>query len=487
MKKAYIQIITILVLILNFFPVQAEDIRQHQRVAIDRVISAYGGEKLRNIKYLSFDSEWQLAWPGQAYDLSRINFVTDKKQQHFNFVDKKVSDEQWISQNGNVYHNRTVSLNDETFIVDYFTNQFLIDENQSFDSQFTTLSLYIDTYLAYAMVMSPQKFTFSGKGVVEGRPSEVLLYKYRENSKAMEIHIDPVTGFILDTMRVLSSGVVTRVIYERHTQKEGLVFAKENRVFSDSQLIYYSVRNDISTESIPNSIYTVDEGFKKQQISSDSSELKIQKIGNSTFHVGSEGNFSTFFLNEDYVIGVNTYGGLNKRIAEFQKINSMPLKYIVVSHHHSDHLAGINDAIDAGVTLIMTEVTKAYLSESAEYDLKETDIIVVKDELDLGEVKIFMINTNHAAENLVVYHMTDKTFYQDDHYNADSNGNATFINQTGLVLNQKLFALKLEIDWVLGGHSPKAESWLDFQKAVKGNYIGNVCPSKRLICINEVF
>lgn len=487
MMRCMIRSFIVLLFCMSISPCQAAQVSvTDSKEAIEKVIRSYGGDQLRNLTHLRFDYEWQLAWPGQSYDLSRVNFVTDKNQQFFNFKDKKASTERWISQNGNVYHNKTTSIGEDTFVIDYFTQQYSEDEHQNFDSQLRILSLYVDVYLAYAMTYWPDKFTLVGKGHVEGHETVVFHYQYSEESQPLVINVHPRLGYIIETHRVSNSGVVTRNIYQRHKVVDGVVFSEESRVFRNDDLVYYSVENSMSARTFSDDVFKKDANINPQDEMLEASEMTVVNVGEKTTHVGHDGAYSTFFENGDHVIGVNPYGGMKARLDEYRKAQKLPITHWVLTHHHSDHLSGLKDAIDAGMTLIMTEMTQQHLSDSGEYDLEGVEVVVVKDKLSMGDVNIHMVNTTHAAENLVVYHGKDKVLYQDDHYNANNKDKHSHVNQSGLVLNQRLMALKLDIDWILGGHALKAEAWDDFQKGVKANSIGHVCPNKRSICANEM-
>src|SRR5450432_4142896 len=83
------------------------------------------------------------------------------------------------------------------------------------------------------------------------------------------------------------------------------------------------------------------------------------------FVVTPEGVIATDPIGERRPQAVTTY------IAEIRKITQAPIRYVIYSHSHYDHIAGGKPFKDAGATFIAHENAKARLSE-----LKNPDIVI---------------------------------------------------------------------------------------------------------------
>jgi len=190
-------------------------------------------------------------------------------------------------------------------------------------------------------------------------------------------------------------------------------------------------------------------------------------------------------VHEDYVIVydaplsdllIKFYIRLIKRVAP-----GKPIKYVVPTHHHSDHLGGIVRMIAEGATVVTTPGNVDYIKHisSVNRTIKENpngldadnisfEIFTERKIID-GEglrVELYNVGPNpHADEIIVAYfpetkilYVTDMYFgYLEDHYPPA---------WTALVsLDKKLQELGLDIKTIAPGHG-KVVSFDQFNKAL---------------------
>lgn len=79
------------------------------------------------------------------------------------------------------------------------------------------------------------------------------------------------------------------------------------------------------------------------------------------------GHQSMFVVTADGVIATDpvAYGrptGGQDYLNEIRKVTSKPVKYLIYSHHHFDHIAGGKAFKDAGATVVAHHVTKTRLA-----------------------------------------------------------------------------------------------------------------------------
>jgi len=104
-------------------------------------------------------------------------------------------------------------------------------------------------------------------------------------------------------------------------------------------------------------------------------------------------------------------------IAEIRKITQAPIKYVIYSHHHYDHIAGGKPFKDAGATFIAHRNAQAQLLK-----LKDPDVVIpdqVVDErstIELGGTRLDLIyvGRNHSDNSLVMYLPKEKIVFAVD-------------------------------------------------------------------------
>jgi len=104
-------------------------------------------------------------------------------------------------------------------------------------------------------------------------------------------------------------------------------------------------------------------------------------------------------------------------VAEIKKITDKPIKYLIYSHHHYDHIAGGKPFKDAGATIIAHKRAKERL-----VTLKAPDVIIPdevvngKRTIKLGGTTLELIDTgrNHSDSSLVMLLPKEKIIFAVD-------------------------------------------------------------------------
>src|SRR5215471_7605212 len=117
-----------------------------------------------------------------------------------------------------------------------------------------------------------------------------------------------------------------------------------------------------------------------------------------------------FIVTRDGVIATDPLGysrpeGVQDYVNEIKKITSQPIRYLVYSHHHFDHISGSKPFKDAGARVIAHKRAKERL------DQLENPLVVPVDEtfdttktLELGgtTLELTYLGLNHSDSNLVM-------------------------------------------------------------------------------------
>jgi glyoxylase-like metal-dependent hydrolase (beta-lactamase superfamily II) len=104
-------------------------------------------------------------------------------------------------------------------------------------------------------------------------------------------------------------------------------------------------------------------------------------------------------------------------LAEIRKITPAPIKYVVYSHHHYDHIAGGKPCKDLGATFIAHRNAKARLEILRHPDVVIPDEVVdTVRAIDLGGVRVELhyVGRNHSDNSLVMLVPREKILFTVD-------------------------------------------------------------------------
>ena len=148
-----------------------------------------------------------------------------------------------------------------------------------------------------------------------------------------------------------------------------------------------------------------------------------------------------------------------------------PIKYLVLSHHHSDHAGGFREYVTEGATIVTTSATKSSLEKAATIESsllpnlspgKKLTIETIENKKrvfrdDKHVVEIYDIGPNpHANEILVAYLPKEKILFQADLLNTAPNGTIPIAQDATVSFSERLQALGLEVEKIYGVHGRAA-------------------------------
>jgi glyoxylase-like metal-dependent hydrolase (beta-lactamase superfamily II) len=154
-----------------------------------------------------------------------------------------------------------------------------------------------------------------------------------------------------------------------------------------------------------------------------------------------------------------------------ETVPGKPIKYLVLTHHHSDHAGGFREYVAEGATIVTTAETKSFLEKAAAVESSllpklssgpkltietvENKKRVFQDDKHL--VEVYDIGPNpHAKEILVVYLPKEKILFQADMLNPAANGTIPIAQDSTISFSEKLQQLDLKVDKIYGVHGRSA-------------------------------
>ena len=150
-----------------------------------------------------------------------------------------------------------------------------------------------------------------------------------------------------------------------------------------------------------------------------------------------------------------------------ETVPGKPIKYLVLSHHHSDHAGGFREYVAEGTTIVTTADTKKSLEKAATVESsllprlsagKKLTIETIENKKrvfqdDKHVVELYDIGPNpHANEIIVAYLPKEKILFQADLLNAAPNGTFPIAPDATVSFAENLQRLGLAVEKIYGVH-----------------------------------
>ncbi|MET0203894.1 MAG: MBL fold metallo-hydrolase [Casimicrobiaceae bacterium] len=146
------------------------------------------------------------------------------------------------------------------------------------------------------------------------------------------------------------------------------------------------------------------------------------KVADNVYVFRFGGHQSMFVVTPAGVLATDPIAYLRPQAAqayidEIRKITAAPIKYLVYSHHHYDHIAGGRPFKDAGAAVVAHKNARTRLEALKHPDVVLPDMVVdERSTLDLGGTRIDLVfvGRNHSDNSLVVFLPKEKILFAVD-------------------------------------------------------------------------
>jgi glyoxylase-like metal-dependent hydrolase (beta-lactamase superfamily II) len=205
--------------------------------------------------------------------------------------------------------------------------------------------------------------------------------------------------------------------------------------------------------------------------------VDTQKVGEGVYYLTGGSHHSVAVEFKDYVVLIEAPQTDERAVAVFEAVKKAipgkPIKYVVNSHNHFDHLGGIRAAMAEGYTIVTHASNKLYyeriavmphtvspdrLAKSPKKPVIEsvTDKRVFTD--DTNTLELYRISTDHNDAMLVAYLPKAKILVEADLWNppAANAPPAVVVNPVNVQLVDGIKKLNLDVQQIAGLHGRMA-------------------------------
>jgi glyoxylase-like metal-dependent hydrolase (beta-lactamase superfamily II) len=312
----------------------------------------------------------------------------------------------------------------------------------------------------------PEALRSLGEGEFEGRKQRVITFADTDGAE-VTMYFDEASQLLTKTEALADDPVLGDINIEtvygdwRPVEKVSLPFRITDRLGGVTQQDLRVTSLALNTHP-PDSLFALPEGFAK--IDPPPPGPQIKKLSEDVYAILGAYN-SLFVVFKDYVLVVEAGGNSRSSaasIAEIKKaVPDKPIRYLVSTHFHFDHLGGVRSYIAEGTTIVTTPSAKSVIERlaGATHSMRP-DVLSRKPKAPIIEtidgkrvfddgthvVELYRIANPHVGEMIIVYLPREKVLLEADMLDIPEAGLPIAGDDTADLANQiQKLGLKIEI------------------------------------------
>ena len=438
---------------------------------IDAALAAHGGtETLSGMKTLVQESEF-ITWangqsrnPGPPWDKS--------KSVNFNAID--LENDIIVTRNagsggGFDFSGGTIINGEDSWQLNFRAGTAAPLSEPDFN---TTAGPFVRVTPALLMrQLQERRQTSHWLGEVEydGRPHDVITL-VMEVGPGLSLYFDQESHMLTRMERVLPPFGQVEYRFLDYETIDGIAFNRSFRLLinGDDNL---DVTNNMIAVNAPLSEYTKVDKQLAQIPARGRDEFNLQEIDEGVFLVGGNGAYGLLVEMSDHIVAIGGTQGAAQRMKEVRKhIEDKPVKYGVLTHHHSDHVPGVADYAQESAAIVTFRENESVVRNAGGQD--EIDLQFVEDQFTLSDgsrtIELYNIGpTPHAENMLVAYLPKEKILFEADHFPQPRTGPIPPAVPATEAFAAAVDRLNLDIEKIVGAHSPRIGSTADLQAALR--------------------
>lgn len=426
---------------------------------IDRAIDAHGGaDNLAGLSTFVLTSKFtnyavgQSRKPGKPWDENHTN----------NFAAIDLDNEIYVARNagetgGFIFDNATIINGGESYQIDHRRGTAAPIAEPNYDAASGPTIRITPALLIKQLMARRHTSHWLGEAVIDGRTHDIVTL-VMEVGPALSMYFDRESGMLVRMERVLPPFGQVEYAFLDYETVDGIALNTRFELYvnGDINLVVDGMRQQIN---VPIEQYTALPPDLQRIAAVTPNEFGSNEIEEGVFLIGGNGAYGLFVEMEDYVVAIGGTQGAADRIAELRKaIPDKPIRYGVLTHHHSDHVPATADYAAEGATVITfaenEEVVRAAAGDA------EVELQFVDDHLTLGRgdrrVELYDIGpTPHVEHLLIAYLPGEGIVFEADHFPQPQTGPMPPAVPNTVAFARALNELGLDFKAIVGAHTPR--------------------------------
>lgn len=474
----------------------AERSQARAREVLDRAVQALGGEEaLRAIKVVRLTLEGEttprLQMPTAA---PPFEVGTLRETLLVDFENGRLRLEQHASGAGFENHNTIVIAGGEGVNFDHRAMTATpIPAAQSSQQQFVQYYRRLPNLLLRQALERATSLRYLGEEAIGGKSHEVFTF-VMPDTQQVAVYVDRGTGLVTKYELIYTDALTGEEASEIHFGDYAQVGRYRlprswSNYLAGEPALKATVQAEINPLVSESAFALEDARFARVDPLPLTLEQRVEPLGGGAhvIHNVAGQNYNTLVVEfRDHVLAVEapfSSDGADAVIARIREIApGKPIRYVVMTHHHSDHVGGLRSFIAEGATVVTTPENRAVVEAMA--TAKQNDRLAREPRapqflfVESGRrvftdgtqtVELIDVGPNpHAEHMLIAWLPQQRVVFQGDLFTVPANDAPTGPPQRSTVsFAQKLAELKLPAERIASVHGRTA-TLQEFRRATEG-------------------
>ena len=468
---------------------------EKEDAVIDRALNAYGGDKLQQLKNLTYSDHIS-----HFFDMQSGHALQGAMTTHLNNYQIELSIDlvnqrkvfkrattRLVGNHGknNLTTTHRIFSDNQGYAVDDCTQQYQLVKGIQYDNADAGYAQMLEPLIIRELAQTRENSRWLDTAYIQGKAHDVLRVNTGTKNE-YTLYIARDTGY-LSRMLKERAGAIRSYDFLQQQKQQGITWAKQLLVSTVDKPLYHSQSRDLSFNQVNEQAfrlpltYQVDENTP---VPVDVSKMTIRELAKNVYFIGQDWGYSLFVDVGDYYVSAGAWHFEDNSDAWQQALKLLQqttktkknVKQHIVSHHHTDHMSSLHDVIKHGANLVLQATDIDSVNNHLDKALPDDKYTTVVDKQFIAESKIQLIDvpTSHASHNLVMYLPEQKLIFSEDIFGSSYQGGFDTLNrwpnldtyQRLAALTDKIQAMGLEVNHYVSSHHARVLSQADIDKAM---------------------
>lgn len=437
---------------------------------IDAALEAHGGaEVLDKLHTVVQKSEFittatgQSRKPGPPYDKGHTS--------NFNAID--LENEKFVNLSegeggGYVFNQGTIINGEDSWQVNFRSGTAAPLAEPDYDTQSGPFIRVTPALLMKQLQARRGQSNWLGQAELDGRTHDIITLVMKVGP-ALALYIDRQSGMLTRMERVLPPFGQVEYEFLEYQAVDGIPFNGRFKLYVNGE-DNLDITITETKVNVPLDTYVAVPANLEKVAAITPDEMSTNEIEEGVFLIGGNGTYALFVDMEDHIVAIGGTQTVPASIAELRKqIADKPIRYGVLTHHHSDHVPGAAAYAKEGATIITFAeneevVRKASGVEDAKLEFVEDHMVLTDGR---KKVELYNIGPTPHAENILVAYLPDEgILFEADHFPQPASGVIPPAVPATVAFAKALEKLDLDYKMIVGSHSPRIARPADLEKAL---------------------